>query len=105
MSQATSRASSRSTTSALLRCACPSLPLSLIWGTTRAARAVRRTAVPNGAQKRDAPPLPAPGSTGDHIQNAIDFYQRLQSDDGHWSNDYGGPMFLMPGEAAQLERS
>lgn len=25
------------------------------------------------------------------------FYQMLQCDDGHWSGDYGGPMFLMPG--------
>lgn len=49
------------------------------------------------ATHRDAPPLSKPESIGDHITNAIDFYQRLQSDDGHWSNDYGGPMFLMPG--------
>jgi prenyltransferase beta subunit len=27
----------------------------------------------------------------------MDFYQMLQCPDGHWSGDYGGPMFLMPG--------
>jgi lanosterol synthase len=28
---------------------------------------------------------------------ALEFYQMLQCDDGHWGSDYGGPMFLMPG--------
>lgn len=28
---------------------------------------------------------------------ALQFYQMLQCDDGHWAGDYGGPMFLMPG--------
>lgn len=28
---------------------------------------------------------------------AIEFYQMLQCEDGHWAGDYGGPMFLMPG--------
>jgi len=28
---------------------------------------------------------------------AINFYQALQADDGHWPGDYGGPLFLMPG--------
>jgi len=27
----------------------------------------------------------------------IDFYRRLQRDDGHWPGDYGGPHFLLPG--------
>lgn len=31
------------------------------------------------------------------LKNALDFYTTLQWEDGHWSNDYGGPMFLMPG--------
>ncbi|KAI5478948.1 lanosterol synthase [Pseudohyphozyma bogoriensis] len=30
-------------------------------------------------------------------QKGYDFYKRLQSDDGHWSGQYGGPMFLLPG--------
>ena len=28
---------------------------------------------------------------------AVDFYQQLQTDEGHWPGDYGGPMFLLPG--------
>jgi cycloartenol synthase len=33
----------------------------------------------------------------DVIQHAIHFYSMLQCSDGHWSGDYGGPHFLMPG--------
>lgn len=25
------------------------------------------------------------------------FYSKLQSEDGHWTGDYGGPLFLMAG--------
>lgn len=28
---------------------------------------------------------------------AVNFYQSLQADEGHWPGDYGGPMFLLPG--------
>ncbi|KAL1318852.1 hypothetical protein HN51_071133 [Arachis hypogaea] len=31
------------------------------------------------------------------LKRAITFHSTLQSDDGHWPGDYGGPMFLMPG--------
>ena len=31
------------------------------------------------------------------MRRGIDFYQMLQSQDGHWGADYGGPHFLMPG--------
>ena len=31
------------------------------------------------------------------LQHAIKHISKLQSDDGHWSNDYGGPLFLLPG--------
>lgn len=27
----------------------------------------------------------------------MQFYSTLQTEDGHWANDYGGPLFLMPG--------
>lgn len=27
----------------------------------------------------------------------MEFYCKLQMDDGHWANDYGGPLFLLPG--------
>jgi len=51
-----------------------------------------------------APQLPA--ATANHHartqptnthQGGISFYECLQSDDGHFPGDYGGPMFLMPG--------
>lgn len=31
------------------------------------------------------------------LRRAIDMYSNLQSVDGHWPGDYGGPMFLVPG--------
>ena len=31
------------------------------------------------------------------LRGALDFFQGLQADDGHWPGDYGGPMFLLPG--------
>ena len=31
------------------------------------------------------------------LHRAVHFYSMLQTDDGHWSGDYGGPHFLLPG--------
>jgi squalene/oxidosqualene cyclase-like protein len=31
------------------------------------------------------------------VQKGVHFYSMLQTEDGHWSGDYGGPHFLMPG--------
>lgn len=31
------------------------------------------------------------------LATGIDYFSKLQSDDGHWPGDYGGPMFLLPG--------
>lgn len=31
------------------------------------------------------------------IKAALNYYSKLQTEDGHWSGDYGGPLFLMPG--------
>jgi hypothetical protein len=31
------------------------------------------------------------------LHKGVHFYSMLQSEDGHWSGDYGGPLFLMPG--------
>ncbi|KAF5320081.1 hypothetical protein D9611_010283 [Ephemerocybe angulata] len=30
-------------------------------------------------------------------RNGYEFYQHLQSEDGHWSGEYGGPLFLLGG--------
>ena len=30
-------------------------------------------------------------------KNGYEFYRHLQSHDGHWPGEYGGPMFLLPG--------
>lgn len=38
-----------------------------------------------------------PQSALEAAKKAISFYQMLQTEDGHWAGDYGGPMFLMPG--------
>ncbi len=31
------------------------------------------------------------------MKKAVHFYSMLQTEDGHWAGDYGGPHFLMPG--------
>lgn len=31
------------------------------------------------------------------LRNGIQFFSKLQTSDGHWAGDYGGPMFLLPG--------
>ena len=33
----------------------------------------------------------------DGLIKGIQHYSSLQSDDGHWAGDYGGPLFLLPG--------
>ncbi len=33
----------------------------------------------------------------DALRKAMRWYEVLQSDDGHWAGDYGGPHFLLPG--------
>ena len=38
-----------------------------------------------------------PETAGDAARKALQFYQMIQCDDGHWAGDYGGPNFLMPG--------
>jgi len=38
-----------------------------------------------------------PASAGEAAIKAMQFYQMLQCEDGHWGGDYGGPMFLLPG--------
>lgn len=44
------------------------------------------------------PPSTEPAKTvNDAMHKAAHFYSMLQSEDGHWAADYGGPHFLMPG--------
>ena len=38
-----------------------------------------------------------PTTALDALRKAMSWYQVLQSDDGHWAGDYGGPHFLLPG--------
>ncbi|KAL9649431.1 hypothetical protein ABK040_016213 [Willaertia magna] len=33
----------------------------------------------------------------EQLDKAVDFYGSVQTEDGHWAGDYGGPMFLLPG--------
>jgi hypothetical protein len=56
------------------------------------------------AHSRDpalANPPPPRGSPSVSPQQALeagwDFFASIQTDDGHWAGDYGGPLFLMPG--------
>jgi hypothetical protein len=39
----------------------------------------------------------SPDKVKDCLHRAVHFYSMLHTDDGHWSGDYGGPMFLLPG--------
>jgi len=50
------------------------------------------------SQSDQVPELPKPKTPREAVKNAITFYETLQTEDGHWANDYGGPLFLMPGK-------
>ncbi|ETV90614.1 hypothetical protein H310_14649 [Aphanomyces invadans] len=44
--------------------------------------------------------IPSGGNGGNidkALRQAVDYYKLLQSEDGSWHGDYGGPMFLLPG--------
>lgn len=43
------------------------------------------------------PPLPPATTPAQAASNGFTFYKRLQAPDGHWSGEYGGPLFLLPG--------
>ncbi|KAF0698076.1 Aste57867_11283 [Aphanomyces stellatus] len=48
----------------------------------------------------DGKKLPSAGNENDvekALRQGVDFFKQLQSDDGSWQGDYGGPMFLLPG--------
>ncbi|KAI6015989.1 terpenoid cyclases/protein prenyltransferase alpha-alpha toroid [Pisolithus microcarpus] len=43
------------------------------------------------------PELPKAKDPLEAARNGFTFYKHLQSHDGHWAGEYGGPMFLLPG--------
>ncbi|KAF7732312.1 Lanosterol synthase (Oxidosqualene--lanosterol cyclase) [Apophysomyces ossiformis] len=45
----------------------------------------------------DAPTLPPAKTPLEAARNGFEFYRQLQTEDGHWGGEYGGPMFLIPG--------
>ncbi|KAI9595151.1 terpenoid cyclases/protein prenyltransferase alpha-alpha toroid [Syncephalis fuscata] len=45
----------------------------------------------------EAPTLPKATSAIEAAQNGLSFYKLLQTEDGHFAGEYGGPLFLMPG--------
>lgn len=51
------------------------------------------------------PPTDPASTPLEAAEKAVAFYQQIQSEDGHWAMDYGGPMFLMPGTWAAASRS
>lgn len=56
-------------------------------------------------QDEDVPPTDPASTPLEAAEKAVAFYQQIQSEDGHWAMDYGGPMFLMPGTWAAASRS
>ena len=54
------------------------------------------------ADLKGAPDLPPPKTAMEAARNGYEFYKLLQSPDGHWSSEYGGPLFLLPGWAIAL---
>ncbi|KAK3838546.1 MAG: terpene synthase [Linnemannia elongata] len=47
--------------------------------------------------KLDAPELAKPKTAQEAARNGFEFFKRLQNEEGFWSGEYGGPMFLLPG--------
>jgi lanosterol synthase len=47
--------------------------------------------------QQNLPSLPAAKSPIEAAKNGYTFLKELQSHDGHWAGEYGGPMFLLPG--------
>jgi squalene/oxidosqualene cyclase-like protein len=49
---------------------------------------------PGCTYENASPVFPSPAASA---EAAAKFYATIQTADGHWSGDYGGPMFLLPG--------
>ena len=39
----------------------------------------------------------SPQTPEEALSRAMELYGKFQTNEGHWANDYGGPLFLMPG--------
>lgn len=48
-------------------------------------------------QPADCSSFPAPKTPYESAMNGFQFFRQLQTPDGHWAGEYGGPMFLLPG--------
>ena len=46
---------------------------------------------------QDAPALEKAETPMEAARNGYEFYKTIQSNDGHWAGEYGGPLFLIPG--------
>ncbi|WWC70811.1 uncharacterized protein I206_104763 [Kwoniella pini CBS 10737] len=47
--------------------------------------------------RTESPELPKVNTPLESARNGFRFYKQLQSHDGHFSTEYGGPLFLLPG--------
>jgi len=47
--------------------------------------------------QKHLPHLPLATNAQQAAQNGYTFFKNLQSHDGHWPSQYGGPMILIPG--------
>ncbi|KAI8851919.1 putative lanosterol synthase [Chytridium lagenaria] len=50
-----------------------------------------------GLQLENPPVFPQPKTPMESARNCMRYFKRLQTEDGHWAGEYGGPMFLIPG--------
>ena len=65
--------------------------------TAHVSRSLHRMSELTSAMAQNLPELSTPETPLDAARNGYEFYKHLQSHDGHWAGEYGGPMFLMPG--------
>jgi hypothetical protein len=56
----------------------------------------------SGEQSAELPPKPAARTPVEAARKGIAFYAQVQAEDGHWPDDYGGPMFLLPGSFEEV---
>jgi len=62
-------------------------------------RIFRAQQIRNAISKGRTPPdlSSKPKTAAEAAKKGFQFYSMLQTEDGHWAGDYGGPHFLMPG--------